>query len=269
MRQQSRQDSNQATGSTPFSQNVALLQSNGYYLHREADWHSRSIAKASSEDGCVVALKYLTRTRNSFELEILRHLKQQPDCNNHVIVLISAIAIADIADADPRGDIIVMLSLWPLEVILQKSPHTTQTMRTQFLEAVSFLHHHKVAHLDLKPENALVDIKPSPRLSLIDFGLSIFVQNENTEVLGYHGTPTWSAPEVGTVDRPRLKFKAILADRWSCGKVLGKCFSLSHSMKAAAPPRNLITDALNYFDQIHKPGHPWKTSLSCFSHRLL
>jgi serine/threonine protein kinase len=192
-----------------------LLHSKGYYLHPKDDWHSMSIAKASSDDGCVVALKYLAKARNRFELQILWYLQdrpEQPD-RKYVITLIDTIA-------DARGDIIVMPSLWPLETILERNPHTMQTMRTQFLEAVSFLHKHKVAHLDLKPGNALVDIKPSPRLSLIDFGLSIFVDDETTEVVGYRGTPTWSAPEVGTVDGPKLKFKAILADRWSCGKVL-------------------------------------------------
>ncbi|KAH9015372.1 kinase-like domain-containing protein, partial [Lactarius hengduanensis] len=89
----------------------------------------------------------------------------------------------------------------------------------QFLEGVAFLHEHKVAHLDLKPENALVHGSPgspSPRLSIIDFGLSVFAESEETLVEGYRGTPSWVAPEV----RTPAKYSAILADRWSCGKVV-------------------------------------------------
>ena len=195
-----------------FNCNVKLLQMRGYYLHPQDDWHSRSVAKASSNNGRVVALKYLKKAQNNCELQILQYLQHQPDLH-YVIPLIDSIAVT-------HGDIIVMPSLWPLEVMINKDPSIAQPMRTQFLEAVLFLHRNKVAHLDLKPGNALVDIIPFPRLSLIDFGLSVIGADEDTEVVGYRGTPSWSAPEVGTMDGPRLKFKAILADRWSCGKVL-------------------------------------------------
>ncbi|KAH9023611.1 kinase-like domain-containing protein [Lactarius pseudohatsudake] len=94
-------------------------------------------------------------------------------------------------------------------------------MQTQFLEGVWFLHEHNIAHLDLKPANVLVGFTSStPHLSIIDFGLSIHVKDEGTLVEGYRGTPSWAAPEIGEVDGPTKTYSAILADRWSCGKVL-------------------------------------------------
>ncbi|KAH9043912.1 hypothetical protein EDB85DRAFT_1885418 [Lactarius pseudohatsudake] len=47
--------------------------------------------------------------------------------------------------------------------------------------------------------------------------LSVIAESEETLVEGYRGTPSWAAPEVG---ESAEKYSAILADRWSCGKVL-------------------------------------------------
>ncbi|KAI9443051.1 kinase-like domain-containing protein, partial [Lactarius indigo] len=93
-------------------------------------------------------------------------------------------------------------------------------LQTQLLEGVCFLHEHSIAHLDLKPANILVGGSSLPQLSIIDFGLSIRVEDEWTLVEGYRGTQSWTAPEVGTEDEPGFKYSVILADRWACGRVL-------------------------------------------------
>ncbi|KAH9013859.1 kinase-like domain-containing protein, partial [Lactarius pseudohatsudake] len=93
----------------------------------------------------------------------------------------------------------------------------------QFLEGVTFLHEYGISHLDLKPGNLLIDGERgslSPRLSIIDFELSVFAENEETLVEGFRGTPSWVAPEAGTEHGPVKKYSAVLADRWSCGQVL-------------------------------------------------
>ncbi|KAH9030029.1 kinase-like domain-containing protein, partial [Lactarius pseudohatsudake] len=96
-------------------------------------------------------------------------------------------------------------------------------LRYQFLEGVWFLHEHGIAHLNLKPANVLLsyaDSSPLPQISIIDFGISIRVKSEETMVEGYRGTPFWSTPEVRTECEPKKKYSTILADRWSCGRVL-------------------------------------------------
>ncbi|KAH8999746.1 kinase-like domain-containing protein [Lactarius akahatsu] len=99
-------------------------------------------------------------------------------------------------------------------------PLRRESLRVQFLEGVAFLHKHGVAHLDLKPGNVLVHGSSSsllPCLSIIDFGLLVIAESEETLVEGYCGTPSWAALEVR---ESAEKYSAILADRWSCGKVL-------------------------------------------------
>jgi serine/threonine protein kinase len=82
-----------------------------------------------------------------------------------------------------------------------------QTLQIHFLKGISFLHKHNVTHLDLKPGNILVDIIPLLYVTLIDFGLLKFVENEDTKVEGYYGTLSWTAPEVETADGPRQKLR--------------------------------------------------------------
>jgi hypothetical protein len=59
-----------------------------------------------------------------------------------------------------------------------------------------------------------------PRLLIIDFDLSVLVKDEEMTVKGYGGSPTWVAPEVGTPDGPDMKYSAIRADRWACGRMI-------------------------------------------------
>ncbi|XP_066544670.1 kalirin isoform X3 [Amia ocellicauda] len=80
------------------------------------------------------------------------------------------------------------------------------------LEAVQYLHNCRVAHLDIKPENLLVDLHiPVPRVKLIDFGDSIQVTNR-CYVHQILGNPEFSAPELiqGTP-------VALGTDIWSIG----------------------------------------------------
>ncbi|KAI9430577.1 kinase-like domain-containing protein, partial [Lactarius indigo] len=93
----------------------------------------------------------------------------------------------------------------------------------QFLEGVAFLHEFRVSHLNLKPGNVLVDgghTLLSPQLSIINFGLSVFVESKETLVEGFRGTPSWVAPEARTEHGPTMKYSVVLADRWSCGQML-------------------------------------------------
>jgi serine/threonine protein kinase len=135
-----------------------------------------------------------------------------------VVKLIDVISLKGAVD-----DIIVMPWLSPLETCFTADPSVKSSLMTQFLEGVSFLHKHGIAHLDLKPGNILVnhtDGLPVPHLSIIDFGVSIRVKDDEAPVTGFRGTPFWTAPEVGTKDGPNMTYSAIRADRWSCGRLL-------------------------------------------------
>ena len=86
------------------------------------------------------------------------------------------------------------------------------------IKGLAYLHEHKVAHRDIKPDNLVCD--DVFRLQIIDFDVAIEVQDENTEIDEYRGTKGWTAPEMGEEDGPTPMYSPIKADRWSCGRVL-------------------------------------------------
>ena len=88
----------------------------------------------------------------------------------------------------------------------------------EFLEGVRFMHNHHVAHLDLKPDNIVVNTSTN-QLFIIDFGVSVQVSGLESWIKGYRGTEGWAAPEL-EVNSDR-EYQPIRADLWSAGvKVL-------------------------------------------------
>ncbi|XP_032454704.1 tropomyosin 2 isoform X2 [Nasonia vitripennis] len=66
----------------------------------------------------------------------------------------------------------------------------------QVLKALSHLHSHQVAHLDIKPENILLSSSPPmPNIKLIDLGLSHRLI-PGSEHRALFGTPEFVAPEI-------------------------------------------------------------------------
>ena len=56
----------------------------------------------------------------------------------------------------------------------------------RLLDALSYLHFHRVIHCDIKPENIILDI-PNHNAVLVDFGLYVADPNHHTKAKG--GTP--------------------------------------------------------------------------------
>ena len=81
------------------------------------------------------------------------------------------------------------------------------------------MHRCSVAHLDLKPDNILVNVA-SQTVWNTDFGVSILVRNEDEVTEGYTGTPGWTAPEIGDEHGPPKTYSPIRADRWACGRMI-------------------------------------------------
>jgi Protein kinase domain len=84
----------------------------------------------------------------------------------------------------------------------------------QLIEGIAFMHEQGVAHLDLKPENIIVD-SSTGRLSIIDYSVSQRVSGPDEMFAGFAGTLGHVAPEVG-----QEPYSPIRADLWSCGNVL-------------------------------------------------
>jgi serine/threonine protein kinase len=82
------------------------------------------------------------------------------------------------------------------------------------IQGVAYLHKAFIAHRDIKPINLVVDMNFS--LKIIDFDVSMQVENEDVVVDGQCGTKGWMAPEM----EENSRYSPIKADRWSTGQVL-------------------------------------------------
>lgn len=192
---------------------LALITVKGYQLSPEYNQSCPENMKRAEKDGRVVALKLVdTKERN-----ILEAVQTNGTYENHVVELIDVISSIDAAN----HDIIVMPWLSPLDTI-DLGDTDWNLLMTQFLDGIWFLHKSGIAHLDLKPGNVLVKYNDSlvPHLSIIDFGVSIHVNDDETLVTGFRGTPAWMALEVGRKGGSAMTYSAIQADQWSCGLML-------------------------------------------------
>jgi tetratricopeptide (TPR) repeat protein len=96
------------------------------------------------------------------------------------------------------------------------SPEEIEELFVQVLRALSYLHRHRVYHLDIKPSNILVEKKGNSRVAkLIDFGLASF---RKEGILA--GTPAYLAPE-SLIERP----KDGRADLYSLGVTWYSCLA--------------------------------------------
>ena len=213
-----------ATGG-PMQSLARIAQREGYILLVSLQNNNR-LSKAH-KNGRVVAMKVLTgggrpSRRSNDELGILSGLQMFDSPRNHTIKLLNVYHSSD--DSDTPVDVIVMPWHLSLDEFLGGFPTMVDLIWRQFLEGVSFLHEHGIAHLDLKPLNVVVghvdESSSQPKVSLIDFGISVRVESEKTMVQGYRGTRFWTAPEVGAEHGTPTTYSPILADRWSCGRVL-------------------------------------------------
>lgn len=91
----------------------------------------------------------------------------------------------------------------------------------QIVDALRYLHHRRVVHLDLKTANVLVSRRD--RIKIIDFGLSRKLGAAEEKVTVRAGTPRFVAPEIGA-PYPVDPYKC---DVWSCGVILVHMFVAS------------------------------------------
>jgi serine/threonine protein kinase len=168
--------------------------------------------KATSRSGVLVVLKIID---DPDEYQLLHYLNGIKAPSNHTIPLL------DVINLGSEKKIIVLPWKSPLDGVLQSSYHPVDVVSLclQFIEGVAFLHQHKVAHCDLKPGNVVVGGEPL-QLFIIDFDLAMSDKSEETMVRDWRGTPTWVAPELGSIDGPTQRYSPILADRWACGRMI-------------------------------------------------
>jgi len=144
---------------------------------------------------------------DSNELEMLRFLDTIPLKSDHVISLI---------DLFHRWAILPKMATirYYIEVARNLFESKVSQVCWGVIKGVAYLHEHRIAHRDIKPDNLLVDEKFC--LKIIDFDLAMRVEDEDEEADDQCGTESWMAPEV----EKNARHSPIKADRWACGRVL-------------------------------------------------
>ena len=101
-------------------------------------------------------------------------------------------------------------------MIKSRAKIDVQTIYSQLIDAVIYLHQNKIYHRDIKPENILITSLKNPIVKLADFGLSTSSELSKPEISN-HGTPAFKSPEILGAQGG---FPWSKADIWACGITL-------------------------------------------------
>jgi serine/threonine protein kinase len=189
---------------------------------------------AIRSSGAAVVMKLLRPGSN--ELTILQDLHSIKSPNNHTIPLLGTFKLE-------VGTFIVLPEAIPLDhgFALGEFHANVVDLSHQLVEGVAFLHRYGIAHLDIKPSNAVV---LKNQLFIIDFDISVRVDGPDALIDRWCGTPEWMAPEIGHVDGPECWYSPIRADLWSCGLVL-RYLASKGIVKEENPFETLTTQLLS------------------------
>jgi serine/threonine protein kinase len=111
-------------------------------------------------------------------------------------------------------------NITPLDLELKLRTFQSSTvvdLSRQLIAGVRFLHRHGIAHLNIKPGNLVV---LQNQLFIIDFDISVCVNDPDALINRWCGTPQWMVPEIGHEDGPRTLYSPIQADLWSCSQTI-------------------------------------------------
>ncbi|KAI9443625.1 kinase-like domain-containing protein [Lactarius indigo] len=174
--------------------------------------HLRTVYRRSDPNKTELIAKRLRKGSN--ELYFLQHLRTIRSQSPHIISLIDTIP------SITGGWLILpkQQSIRNQRLMNSGGVHVRVQLGWGLVKGLAYLHEHKIAHRDIKPDNLVCD--SAFCLQIIDFDVAIQVQDENTEIDEYRGTKGWTAPELGEEDGLTPMHSPIKADRWSCGRVL-------------------------------------------------
>lgn len=155
---------------------------------------------ATALDGKVLAAKELEKKRFikngqldqklDNEMKIMKTLRHPNivqyidyrDVQNHLYIIMEYVPCGDLQGylADHK--------------VLSES--AAKCVAAQILDALAYLHHKKITHRDIKPDNILIASEDPFVVKLSDFGLSKVVTNNETFLKTFCGTLLYCAPEV-------------------------------------------------------------------------
>ncbi|XP_026127118.1 striated muscle preferentially expressed protein kinase-like isoform X3 [Carassius auratus] len=122
------------------------------------------------------------------ELDILSHLDHERILYFH--------------DAFEKKNAVIIITELCHEELLERLTKKSTVMESeirssvrQLLEGISYLHHHDILYLDLKPDNILMADPTSDQIRICDFGNAVKFTPDEAQYCKY-GTPEFVAPEI-------------------------------------------------------------------------
>ena len=211
--------------------NLLSCLNNKYYIHQEIG--SGSFAKVSKgvfiTTGTEVAIKRieirLIKNRNYYEyifreLDLMRRL-QHPNIVYFYESIVDNKNVYMIFEYCSEGDLSNYLDKVPENRISETEAHY---LVSQLINAMDYLHEHKIIHRDIKPQNILLHRKKELIvLKLADFGFAKELKDIDEIMQSACGTPLYMAPEV-------LKGGSytVQADLWAIGLIIYEMVIGSH-----------------------------------------
>lgn len=161
-----------------------------------------NVYKITLNNGQVFALKEIQKDKfKSDEIKLLEALSKMPYCHEHILCFVKKSEKKDVVELwfeyIKGGDLNKFV-----ESEYNRNYFLIESIFTQLLDVVNFLHKNGIVHRDLKPANIMLD---NGIVKLIDFGLSC---KECPTSLA--GTPIYEPPKIRKkffIDKDRLSYQ--------------------------------------------------------------
>eukprot|EP00457_Paulinella_chromatophora_P001560 gb/GEZN01001562.1/.p1 GENE.gb/GEZN01001562.1/~~gb/GEZN01001562.1/.p1 ORF type:complete len:394 (-),score=50.09 gb/GEZN01001562.1/:284-1465(-) len=189
----------------------------GVYVVEFADSSSRQAQAAVMKLSSHIGQSFKTEDPQR-ELQVFEYLENHthPNIVRCLTHNVTETHVELLVEMCPNGDLFDVLA----DLFVRSAKPTSHLNRSwfhQILSGVDFLHRHGIAHLDLSPENILLD--SDGNLKICDFGAAGYIEQKKREKrinVGIVGKVRYMSPEIAL----GLKVDCFKCDSWSLGVIL-------------------------------------------------